>query len=206
LPKTENIGLKKAGVKTTKDGAIPVDQYSKTNIDNIYAVGDVTDRIQLTPVALYEGHCFADTLYGGMDRPTTHDYVASAVFSNPEIGTVGYTETQAAEKFGDISVFTSSFRPMMHTLSGNTNVRSLFKIIVDDKTDRVVGVHMCGDHGAEILQGIGIAVKMGAKKADFDQTIGIHPSGAEEFVTMREAKYHYVAGKKVDGPRPKAGM
>jgi len=200
-PKTANIGLEKAGVETTKNGTIPVDTYGKTNVPNIYAVGDVTDRIQLTPVALYEGHSFADTMYGGMDRPTTHEWVASAVFSNPEIGTVGYTEAQAVEKYGDINVYTSTFRPLLHTISGNTVDRAYFKIVVDNATDRVVGVHMCGAHGAEILQGIGIAVKMGATKKDFDSTIGIHPSSAEEFVTMREQKYHYVNGKKVMGAR-----
>lgn len=196
VAKTKDIGLDKAGVKTDSDGNIPVDDFSKTNVDNIYAVGDVTDRIQLTPVALHEGHCFADTLYGGKSRKPNHEYVASAVFSTPEIGSVGYTEQQAAEKFKDITVYRTTFKPMVHTMSGLDH-KILMKLIVDDKTDRVVGAHMVGDHAAEIMQGLAIAVKMGATKEDFDATIGIHPSSAEEFVTMRTPSYKYKNGAKL---------
>jgi len=193
--KTEGLGLESAGVETDKAGNIPVDEYSRSNVDNIYAVGDVTDRINLTPVALHEGHCFADTMYGKKDRKPDHEYVASAVFSHPEIGTVGYSEEDAADKFKNITVYKSTFRPMVHTITGLES-KALMKLIVDDNTDRVVGAHMCGPHAAEILQGVGIAVKMGATKADFDATIGIHPTSAEEFVTMRTPSHKYKDGVK----------
>lgn len=196
--KTKDIGLENAGVKMDEDGNIKVDEYSKTNVANIYAVGDVTNRIQLTPVALNEGHCLADTLYGGMDRKPDHKYVASAVFSNPEIGTVGYTEAEAAKEFGDLLVYTSSFKPMVYTMTDNSTARAYMKIIVDEKSNRVVGVHVCCPAAAEITQGVAIALKMGAKKTDFDATIGIHPSSAEELVTMRTPKYRYSNGKKAN--------
>ena len=196
LAKTNGIGLENAGVKTDKQGFIPVDDYSKTNVDNIYAIGDVTNRIQLTPVALNEGHSLADTLYGGKDRKPDHKYVASAVFSQPEIGTVGYTEEEAAKEFGNLLVYTSSFKPMLYTLQSEPYQRALMKIIVEEKSDRVVGVHLCCPNAGEIMQGVAIAVKMGAKKSDFDTTIGIHPTSAEEIVTMREPKYKYIDGKR----------
>lgn len=195
VAKTDNLGLDNTDVKTS-NGFIPVDAGSKTNVDNIYAVGDVTDRIALTPVALHEGHCLADTLYGGKTRKPDHEYVTSAVFSNPEIATVGYTEEAAASAFQNISVYTSEFRPMSNILSGSP-LRAFMKIIVDDATDRVVGVHVCCDHAAEIMQGVGIAVKTGASKADFDATIGIHPTSAEELVTMRTPSYKYKNGAKL---------
>ncbi len=194
IPKTKNIGLEECGVQMDRNGVIAVDAMSKTTVDNIYAVGDVTDRINLTPVALHEGHCFADTLYGGVTRKPDHDLVASAVFSDPEIGTVGLTEEAALKKYRNLSVFTSEFRELKHVMTGR-ETRCLMKIIVSSDDDKVRGVHMCGNHAAEILQGIGIAVKMGATKADFDKTIGIHPSSAEEFVTMRSAKRTYVNGE-----------
>eukprot|EP00542_Grammatophora_oceanica_P013746 CAMPEP_0194054206 /NCGR_PEP_ID=MMETSP0009_2-20130614/52674_1 /TAXON_ID=210454 /ORGANISM="Grammatophora oceanica, Strain CCMP 410" /LENGTH=485 /DNA_ID=CAMNT_0038702611 /DNA_START=19 /DNA_END=1476 /DNA_ORIENTATION=- len=194
--KIENLGLETAGVHT-EGSFIPVNDYSKTNVDNIYAVGDVTDRIALTPVALMEGHRLADTLFGGMDRPVDHKMVASTVFTNPEIGTVGYTEEEAAEKFKDITVYKSRFRAMKHSFP-KSETYSLFKIIVDTKTDKVVGVHVATDGAGEMIQGVGIAVKMGATKADFDATIGIHPTSAEELVTMRSPSYHYKDGVKVE--------
>ena len=156
-------------------------------------MGDVTERINLTPVALHEGHCFADTLYGGKPRKPDHTYVPSAVFSNPEIGSVGHTEKEAVATFGDVTVFLSTFRPMLHTLTGE-NTKTLMKLIVDDGTGRVVGVHMVGPNAADTVQGIAIAVKAGATKADFDATIGIHPSSAEEFVTMRSPTRTFKAG------------
>jgi len=194
--KIDTLNLESAGVHA-KGSFIPVDDYSKTNVDNIYAVGDVTDRIALTPVALMEGHRLADTLFGGMDRKVDHKMVASTVFTNPEIGTVGYTEEEAAEKFKDIAVYKSRFRAMKHSFPGSESY-SLFKIIVDSKTDKVVGVHVATDGAGEMIQGIGIAVKMGATKADFDATIGIHPTSAEELVTMRAPSYHYKDGVKVE--------
>jgi glutathione reductase (NADPH) len=194
--KTDKLNLESAGVHL-KNSFIPVDEYSRTNVPNVYAVGDITDRIALTPVALMEGHRLADTLYGGMDRPVDHEYVASTVFTNPEIGTVGYTEEQAAEKFKDIAVYKSRFKPMKHSFP-KTETYTFFKIIVDSKTDRVVGCHLCTDGAGEMIQGVGIAVKMKATKFDFDNTIGIHPTSAEELVTMRTPAYHYKDGKKVD--------
>jgi len=195
--KTEKLGLESAGVETAKGGFIPVNEYSKSNVDNIYAVGDVTDRIALTPVALMEGHRLADTLFGGMDRKCDHEYVASTVFTTPEIGTVGYTEEEAAEKFKDIAIYKSRFRAMKHSFP-KSETYSLFKIIVDTKTDKVVGVHVATDGAGEMIQGVGIAVKMGATKAQFDETIGIHPTSAEELVTMRSPSYHYKDGVKVE--------
>jgi len=195
--KTDKLGLESAGVKTVKGGFIPVDDYSKSNVDNIYAVGDVTGRIALTPVALMEGHRVADTLFGGMDRKVDHEFVASTVFTTPEIGTVGYTEEEAAEKFKDITVYKSRFRAMKHSFP-KSETYSLFKIIVDSKTDKVIGVHVATDGAGEMIQGVGIAVKMGATKAQFDDTIGIHPTSAEELVTMRSPSYHYKDGVKVE--------
>ncbi len=185
LPNVDNLGLAEAGVEMTERGAGIVVSYSKTNVDHIWAVGDVTDRIALTPVAIKEGHAFADTEFGGTPREPDHDWVASAVFSQPEIGTVGLTETEARERYGEIDVYRSKFRPMKNVLPGRDD-RSLYKMIVDKASDRVVGVHLLGPGSAEIMQGIAIAVKMGATKADFDATVAIHPSSAEELVLMRE--------------------
>merc|ERR1711957_746809 len=193
----DKLGLESAGVKTVKGGFIPVDDYSKSNVDNIYAVGDVTGRIALTPVALMEGHRVADTLFGGMDRKVDHEFVASTVFTTPEIGTVGYTEEGAAAKFGDVDVYKSRFRAMKHSFP-KSETYSLFKIIVDVATDKVVGCHIATDGAGEMMQGIGIAVKMGATKKDFDNTIGIHPTSAEELVTMRDPSYYYRGGEKMD--------
>jgi glutathione reductase (NADPH) len=181
----------------TKGSFIPVDNYSKTNIDNIYAVGDVTDRMALTPVALMEGHSLADTLFGGMDRPVDHHMVASTVFTTPEIGTVGYTEAEAASKYKDITVFKTRFRPMMHSFP-NTEAYTMMKIIVETATDKVIGCHIATEGAGEMIQGVAIAVKMGATKNDFDKTIGIHPTSAEELVTMRTPSYKYVRGKKIE--------
>lgn len=196
--KTESLNLESTGVETQKGGFIPVNEYSKTNVDNIYAVGDVTDRIALTPVALMEGHRLADTLFGGLDRKCDHEWVASTVFTTPEIGTVGYSEEEAAEKYQDIAVYKSRFRAMKHSFP-KSETYSLFKIIVDSNTDKVVGVHVATDGAGEMIQGIGIAVKMGATKQQFDDTIGIHPTSAEELVTMRSPSYHYKGGVKVEG-------
>jgi len=194
--KINSLNLESAGV-TTEGSFIPVDEYSKTNVDNIFAVGDVTDRIALTPVALMEGHRLADTLFGGMDRPVDHEFVAATVFTNPEIGTVGYTEEEAVAKFKDIAVYKSRFRPMAHSFP-KSEMYTLFKIIVDSKTDKVVGCHCATDGAGELVQGVAIAIKMGATKADFDNTIGVHPTSAEELVTMRTPAYHFKDGVKVE--------
>ncbi|CAN6302187.1 unnamed protein product [Urochloa humidicola] len=185
-PNTKNLGLEEVGVEMDKNGAIVVDEYSRTSVDSIWAVGDVTNRINLTPVALMEGGAFVKTLFG--NEPTKPDYraVPSAVFSQPPIGQVGLTEEQAIEEYGDVDVFVANFRPLRATLSGLPD-RVLMKIIVCATTNKVVGVHMCGDDAPEIIQGIAIAVKAGLTKQDFDATIGIHPTSAEEFVTMRNA-------------------
>ncbi|XP_020586103.1 glutathione reductase, chloroplastic [Phalaenopsis equestris] len=183
-PNTKNLGLEEVGVKLGKNGAIVVDEYSRSSVDSIWAVGDVTDRINLTPVALMEGGAFAKTVFG--NQPVKPDYraVPSAVFSQPPIGQVGLTEEQAIEEYGDVDIFTANFRPLKTTISGLPD-RVLMKIIVCAKSNKVLGVHMCGEDSPEMIQGIAIAVKAGLTKADFDATIGIHPTSAEEFVTMR---------------------
>ncbi|BDA66941.1 glutathione-disulfide reductase [Rivularia sp. IAM M-261] len=194
-PNVENLGLENAGVNLIQGSiegpgystmnAIAVNEYSQTSQENIYAVGDVTDRINLTPVAIGEGRAFADSEFGNNRRVFSHEDVATAVFSTPEAATVGLTEEQAKGKYGDnVKIFKTSFRPMYYTLPG-ADERTMMKLIVDSNTDKVLGAHMVGDDAAEIIQGIAIAVKMGATKKDFDATVGIHPSAAEEFVTMR---------------------
>jgi glutathione reductase (NADPH) len=186
-PNTAGIGLEKAGVHLDKAGAIAVDEWSKTTAPNIWAVGDVTDRINLTPVAIMEGHCFADTEFGNKPRKPDHRDVPSAVFCQPELANVGLTEEEAALTLGEIRVFTAAFRPMKYTVSGR-HQRTFMKLIVEAATDRVVGVHMVGDDAAELIQGLAVAVKAGATKAQFDATVGIHPTAGEEFVTMRTAR------------------
>merc|ERR1712232_972880 len=196
--KIDGLNLDKAVPDLKTEGSfIPVDNYSKTNIDSIYAVGDVTNRMALTPVALMEGHSLADTLFGGMDRKSDHKMVAQTVFTTPEIGTVGYTEEEAVEKFKDITVYKSKFRAMAHSFP-KTEAYTLFKILVETKTDKVVGVHVATYGAGEMIQGVAIAVKMGATKADFDATIGIHPTSAEELVAMRSPSYQYKDGAKVE--------
>jgi glutathione reductase (NADPH) len=184
---TAGIGLDKAGVQVDKAGAIAVDEWSKTTADNVWAVGDVTDRINLTPVAIMEGHCFADTEFGKRPRKPDHRNVPSAVFCQPELANVGLTEEEARRTLGELRVFTSAFRPMKYTVSGRQQ-RTFMKLIVEAATDRVVGVHMVGDDAAELIQGLAVAVKASATKAQFDSTVGIHPTAGEEFVTMRMAR------------------
>ena len=183
-PNTKGLGLEGVGVELNKKGAVMVDAYGKTNVDSIYAVGDVTDRVQLTPVAIKEGHAFALTVFGDTPTSPEHDAIPTAVFSQPPIGTVGLSEAEAQAKYDDIDVYVSDFRPMKHTLGGSDE-RAFTKLIVDKKTDVVVGAHMIGVDAGEIMQGIGIAVKAGLTKAQFDQTVAVHPSTAEEFVLMR---------------------
>ena len=183
-PNTKGLGLEKAGITVDEVGAIPVDAYSRTLIPSIYAVGDVTNRANLTPVAIREGHAFADTVFG--DKPTIvdHDLIPTAVFSTPEIGVIGCGEAAAREIYGDIDVYRTAFRPMKATLSGGSD-RVLMKLIVDKASDKVVGVHIMGHDAGEMIQLAGIAVTMGATKADFDRTVAVHPTAAEELVTMR---------------------
>jgi len=161
-----------------------VDEALKTSVDHIYAIGDVIDRIALTPIALAEGHCLADTLFGGKPRKVDYADVPTAVFSNPPIGTVGPTEADARLQHGDVHIYRTLFRGMKHTLTQRQE-KTLMKLIVHPETDKVLAVHMCGDAAPEIMQLAGVAIKAGATKAHFDSTIGIHPTAAEEFVTMR---------------------
>jgi glutathione reductase (NADPH) len=184
---TAGIGLEKAGVQLDKAGAVAVDEWSRSTAENIWAVGDVTDRINLTPVAIMEGHCFADSVFGKKPRKPDHRNVPSAVFCQPELATVGLTEEEATRTLGELRVFTAAFRPMKYTVSGRQQ-RTFMKLIVEAATDKVVGVHMVGDDAAELIQGLAVAVKAGATKAQFDATVGIHPTAGEEFVTMRSAR------------------
>lgn len=183
-PNTKNLGLEEVGVKMNKNGAIEVDEYSRTSVPSIWAVGDVTDRVNLTPVALMEGVALAKTIF--LNEPTKPDYraIPSAVFSQPPIAQVGLTEEQAVEQYGDVDIFTANFRPLKATLSGLPD-RVFMKLIVCVKTNKVLGLHMCGEDSPEIVQGFAVAVKAGLTKDDFDATVGIHPTAAEEFVTMR---------------------
>lgn len=185
-PLSDNLNLDAVGVKTVANGAIEVNKHYRTNVDNIYAVGDVIDRVALTPVALAEGMCVAQRLFNNNSYDVDYEAIPTAVFCQPNIGTVGYTEEQAVERFGDdIAVFQSDFKAMKYTMGGSES-RTLMKLIVQKSTDKVLGAHMVGDDAGEIIQGIGIAIKAGATKAVFDTTIGIHPTSAEEFVTMRQ--------------------
>jgi glutathione reductase (NADPH) len=183
-PNTVGLGLETAGIEVDAVGAIPVDGYSQTITPSIYAVGDVTNRANLTPVAIREGHAFADTVFGGRPTMVDHSLIPTAVFSTPEIGVIGLSEGTARKLHGEIDVYRTSFRPMRATLSGRED-RVLMKLLVAKATDRVVGVHVLGHDAAEMIQLAGIAVTMGATKADFDRTIAVHPTAAEELVTMR---------------------
>jgi len=184
-PNTRGFGLENAGVEVNSTGAVAVDEYSRTSVENIYAIGDCTDRIMLTPVAIAEGNAVAQTLFG--PRPMKIDYqnVPSTVFSHPNVSTVGLTEEAARKRFAKIDVYKSSFRPLKHTLSGRDE-KTFMKMVVDAATERVAGCHMVGPDAGEIMQGLALALRLGAKKSDFDATIGIHPTAAEEFMTMRQ--------------------
>ncbi len=183
VPNIKGLGLENAGVALEK-GAIKVDEYNKTNVDSIYAVGDVTNRVQLTPVAIREGHAFADTVFGGNPRTIDYANIPSAVFSHPPIGAVGLTESEARNRYGDVKIYTSDFRPMKNVLAGR-NERALYKMVCHATTGQVLGLHMIGQDAPEILQAAAIAVKAGLTKAQFDDTVALHPSMAEELVLMR---------------------
>ncbi len=188
LPATQGLGLGGAGVKLDSEGGVIVDEHGRSSVPSIFAVGDVTNRIALTPVAIREGQGVATTLFGG-GAPVCvdHNDVPSAVFSQPPIGTVGMTEAEAVEKFDEIEIYKADFRPMKATLSGRDE-RTMLKLVVDARTQRVLGAHMVGSDAPEIIQGIGIAVKAGLTKQQFDATVGIHPTAAEELVTMRDKR------------------
>ena len=184
VPNVEGLGLAAVGVELGDKGQIKVDDYSRTNVPSIFAVGDVTDRIQLTPVAIREGHAFADTQFGGEPRTVDYDCVPHAVFSHPPIAGVGLSEGQARNRLGEVKTYTSVFRPMKNVLAGR-NERSLYKLVVDGATEEVVGIHMIGPDAPEILQAAAIAVKARLKISDFDETVALHPTMAEELVLMR---------------------
>jgi glutathione reductase (NADPH) len=189
-PNVSGFGLERLGIKISSHGGIEVDEFSRTSVANIYAVGDVTNRVNLTPVAIREGHAFADTVFGGKPTPVDHTNVPTAVFSEPEIGVVGLTETQARERLAKLDVYKTIFRPMKATLSGR-NTRIFMKLLVDGTTDRVVGCHIVGPDAGELIQVVGVALKAGATKAYFDATMAVHPTAAEELVTMREKAMSY---------------
>ncbi|MBV9346898.1 MAG: glutathione-disulfide reductase [Pseudolabrys sp.] len=184
-PNVEGLGLEKVGVEFDARSGIDVDEHSRTCVENIYAVGDVTNRINLTPVAIREGHAFADTVFGKKPTKVDHTNVPSAVFSEPELGVIGLTEADAVKSLGKVDIYKTSFRPMKATLSGR-DTRVFMKLVVDATTDRVVGCHIASPDAGEMIQLVAVAIRMGATKADFDATMAVHPTAAEELVTMRE--------------------
>jgi glutathione reductase (NADPH) len=184
-PHVDGLGLEKAGVEIGKNGGIAVNEFSQTSVPHIYAVGDVTNRINLTPVAIREGHAFADSVFGGKPTRVDHADVPTAVFSEPEVGVIGLSEAEACRTLAKVDIYKSTFRPMKATLSGR-DTRTFMKLVVDGHTGRVVGAHIVGPDAGEMIQLIGVAVKMKATKADFDATMALHPTAAEELVTMRE--------------------
>lgn len=188
VPLTQGLGLETAGVKLGRNGKIEVDEYSQTSVSSIYAVGDVTDRVNLTPIAIREGAAFVETVFKDNPTKVDHSQIPTAVFSQPEVGTVGLTEGQALEQYEAIDVYKSQFNPMRNTISGRVE-RTLMKIIVDQASQKVLGVHILGPDSGEMTQALGITLKMGATKADFDATVALHPSAAEELVTMKDKSY-----------------
>lgn len=196
VPNTEGLGLEAAGVKTGPLGEIIVDEYSRTNVDNIWALGDVTNRVQLTPVAIHEAMCFIETEFKGNPTPVDHEDIATAVFSQPEIGTVGLSEEAAAARYPEIEIYRASFRPMRNTLAGRDE-RMIMKLVVDAASRRVVGAHILGPDAGEMAQLLGIAVKGRLTKDVFDRTMAVHPTAAEELVTMYQPTYRIVNGERV---------
>jgi glutathione reductase (NADPH) len=191
-PNVKGLGLEKAGVAINPhNGGITVDGFSRTSATNIYAIGDVTHRVNLTPVAIREGHAFADTQFGKRSVQVDHADIPTAVFSQPEVGTVGLTEAEARAQFSHVDIYKASFKPMKATMSGR-DTRVLMKLVVDGTSDRVLGCHIVGDGAAEMVQVVAIAVRMKATKADFDATMALHPTAAEELVTMRTPSARYV--------------
>ncbi len=189
-PNVTGLGLGAAGVQVGQTGGIAVDEYSRTRVPHIYAIGDVTNRINLTPVAIREGHAFADTVFGNKPTRVDHTDVPTAVFSEPEVGVVGLTEAQARERFARVDIYRTMFRPLKATLSGR-DTTILLKLVVDGASDRVLGCHIVGEAAAEMIQLAAVTIKMGASKADFDATLALHPTAAEELVTMRTPTARY---------------
>ena len=189
-PNVTGLGLEAAGVRIAKSGGIAVDEFSRSSVPGIYAVGDVTNRVNLTPVAIREGHAFADTVFGGKPTAVDHGNVPTAVFSEPEVGAIGMTEAVARERLARVDIYKTSFRPMKMSLAGR-DTRAFFKLVVDGETDRVVGCHIVGADAAEMIQLVGVAIKMKATKSDFDAVMAVHPTAAEELVTLREKAVSY---------------
>jgi glutathione reductase (NADPH) len=184
-PSTKDLGLEAMGVRLGLRGEVVVDEYSRSSVEGIHAIGDVTDRVNLTPVAIHEGVCLANTLFNERPMRPAYEAVPAAVFSQPPIGTVGLTEAEARQRHAEVDVYRSTFRALKQTLTGSST-RTLMKLVVERSSGRVLGVHMVGHEAGEIVQGFAVAVRAGLTKAQLDQTIGIHPTAAEEFVTMRE--------------------
>jgi glutathione reductase (NADPH) len=195
-PNTRGLGLEAAGVQTDERGAIVVDTYSRTNVPSIFALGDVTDRVQLTPVAIHEAMCFIDTEYRGHPASPDHDLIATAVFSQPEIGTVGLSEQDAAQRYAEVEVYRAEFRPMKATLSGRTEKMTM-KLVVDAASRKVLGAHILGHDAGEMAQLLGISLKAGVTKDEFDRTMAVHPTAAEELVTMYQPSYRVRNGERV---------
>ncbi|WP_377297952.1 glutathione-disulfide reductase [Rhizobium sp. SGZ-381] len=197
-PYTKGLGLEKAGVAVDERGAVIVDAYSRTNVPHIFALGDVTDRVQLTPVAIHEAMCFIETEYRGNPTSPDHDLIATAVFSQPEIGTVGLSEEEAAQRFDEIEVYRAEFRPMKATLSGRAE-KMIMKLVVNGADRKVVGAHILGHDAGEMAQLLGVSLKAGVTKDDFDRTMAVHPTAAEELVTMYKPSYRVKGGQRIDG-------
>jgi glutathione reductase (NADPH) len=195
-PNTKGLGLEAAGVELNERGAIVVDRYSRTSVPHIYALGDVTDRVQLTPVAIHEAMCFIETEYKGNPTAPDHDLIATAVFSQPEIGTVGLSEEEAAKRYPEIEVYRAEFRPMKATLSGRSE-KMIMKLVVDAASRKVVGAHILGHDAGEMAQLLGISLKAGVTKDDFDRTMAVHPTASEELVTMYNPSYRVKNGERV---------
>jgi glutathione reductase (NADPH) len=202
-PNVAGVGLERAGVRLAGNGGIAVDEFSRSCVPHIHAIGDVTDRVNLTPVAIRDGHAFADTVFGGKPTAVDHVDVPTAVFSEPEVGAIGMTEATARARLAKVDVYKTSFRPMKMSLAGR-DTRAFFKLVVDGDTERVVGCHIVGPEAAEMIQLVGIAVKMQATKAQFDAVMAVHPTAAEELVTMREKamSYQREAADSTDLPLP----
>ena len=197
VPNTAGLGLERAGVATDKAGAVVVDDYMRTSVPHIWAVGDVTNRVQLTPVAIHEAMCVLETAFKNNPTRPDHELIATAVFSQPEIGTVGISEEEAARTCADVEVYRALFRPMKNTLSGR-NEKMLMKLVVDANSRKVLGVHIMGPDAGEMAQLLGISLKAGATKDDFDRTMAVHPTAAEELVTMYTPSYRIIDGKRID--------
>lgn len=197
IPNTENLGLEAAGIETGKIGEIVVDAYSRTNVENIWAIGDVTNRVQLTPVAIHEAMCFVETAFKNNPTNPDHECIPTAVFSQPEIGTVGLSEDEACSRFEQIDIYRTAFRPMRNILAGRDE-KMIMKLVVDHSTGRVVGAHVLGPDAGEMAQLLGISLKAGLTKDDFDRTMALHPTAAEELVTMYKPSYSVRNGKRVE--------